>query len=326
MQVGAGTFLDGAGASVQGAFTAPPGGRTGAARTPAAGTVAAAIATARGTRAAAAGEILRDFGRVAAERNAELLGDLLSKLVRGVLTGEAGPASAGSSARAASSARTTAKAKATGALAFLQDPRLSVEEKLARLMVYLSDKYEKQLEKKLRQYADLEQGKGTPKSASSASSGAAGGSGGGFLDGILGLAGKVFPVLAGIAGGPLASIATGLATQVAGPVLGAAASALGMPAIAPLLMGAAPAVASMAGGALSGLVSGASGSSGAAPSASAGSGSTSGAGTTGELPSEKQLMTEIQILQEKQKEMFTLVSNILRAMHDTKMGVIGNIR
>jgi hypothetical protein len=37
-------------------------------------------------------------------------------------------------------------------------------------------------------------------------------------------------------------------------------------------------------------------------------------------------MTEIQILQEKQKEMFTLVSNILRSQHDTKMAVIGNLR
>ena len=37
-------------------------------------------------------------------------------------------------------------------------------------------------------------------------------------------------------------------------------------------------------------------------------------------------MTEIQILQEKQKEMFSLVSNILRSQHDTKMAVIGNIR
>jgi hypothetical protein len=37
-------------------------------------------------------------------------------------------------------------------------------------------------------------------------------------------------------------------------------------------------------------------------------------------------MLELQRLQDKQKEMFSLVSNMLRSMHDTKMAVINNLR
>jgi hypothetical protein len=93
-------------------------------------------------------------------------------------------------------------------------------------------------------------------------------------------------------------------------VLAGAATALGMPALAPAILRAGPLIG--------GAVAGAAGGSAARTSPSS-------SGAAG-APSEKQLMTEIQILQEKQKEMFTLVSNILRSLHDTKMGVIGNIR
>jgi hypothetical protein len=37
-------------------------------------------------------------------------------------------------------------------------------------------------------------------------------------------------------------------------------------------------------------------------------------------------MMELQRLVDKQKEMFAMVSNILRAQHDTRMSIIGNVR
>jgi hypothetical protein len=61
-----------------------------------------------------------------------------------------------------------------------------------------------------------------------------------------------------------------------------------------------------------------------------GAGGASGAGGTGGKAmsdaKRQQLTLEIQRLYEKQKEMFNLVSNISRISHETRSGVIGNIR
>jgi len=191
-----------------------------------------------------------------------------------------------------------------------------VEEKLARLMVHLSDKYEKQLEEKLRQYGDLESTGKTGASATAKKSTASSSPLAALGDGLAQLASK-----AGLLGGSGAAstLLPRLASQLAAPVLAGAATALGMPALAPMLLKSGPLLGSLASGAVSALT-GASGKATATTKSSSASSSTSGA------PSEKQLMTEIQILQEKQKEMFTLVSNILRSLHDTRMAVIGNIR
>ncbi|HSM91730.1 MAG TPA: hypothetical protein VLT47_02525 [Anaeromyxobacteraceae bacterium] len=242
-----------------------------------------------------------------AQRQAEQMGALLSRIARGALSGIGGTATSSSSSSAAS-----------GSLAFLKDPRLSVEEKLARLMVQLSDKYEKQLEQKLQQYADLESGKAT--SSSSTKKSASSGGSGGLLGGLTSLVSKAGLGKEALSGSSL----TKLASQVAGPVLAGAATALGFPALAPLILKAGPLLGSVASGALTELAGGAKGKV-STSKASTSSSTASGASSTGGT-SEKQLMTEIQILQEKQKEMFTLASNILRSMHDTKMAVIGNVR
>jgi hypothetical protein len=239
---------------------------------------------------------VRGLSTAAGQRNAERLGGLLSTFVRGTLASNAVAASTSS---------------ATGSLAFLKDPRLSVEEKLARLMIQLSDKYERQLEEKLRQFADLESGKATPAASTAKKS----------SGGLLGTLGEGLTALLGKTGGGTSSVGTSsivgallpkLATQLTGPVLAGAATALGMPALAPAILKAGPAI----GGLLASVTTGAA----SKPKA------TSTPASTTPVPSEKQLMTEIQILQEKQREMFTLVSNILRSQHDTKMAVIGNIR
>ncbi len=47
---------------------------------------------------------------------------------------------------------------------------------------------------------------------------------------------------------------------------------------------------------------------------------------SGDPKIEQKDMLELQRLQDKQKEMFSLVSNMLRSMHDTKMAVINNLR
>jgi len=227
--------------------------------------------------------------RASSERRAEQLGALLTRFARGAFTG------------AATSAGGSAPTSASGSLAFLKDPRLSVEEKLARLMVHLSDKYEKQLEQKLQQYSDLESGRATSSSSSRKSTS----SSSLVKSGLSSLLSK-----AGLSGLLKADGLQKLLGQVAGPVLAGAATALGMPTLAPAILKAGPMVGGLASGTLAAIAGGAGGSSGA----------------SGEASSEKRLMTEIQILQEKQKEMFTLVSNILRSQHDTKMAVLSNVR
>jgi hypothetical protein len=259
-------------------------------------TVASGPSTAPGTiRGTSLGDVVRGLSTAAGQRNAERLGGLLSTFVRGaVTTGTVGAPTTG----------------AAGSLAFLKDPRLSVEEKLARLMIQLSDKYERQLEEKLRQFADLESGKATP-SASTAKKGSWGALGA-LGDGISALLGKAGAKAGGGTSSLTGALLPKLATQLTGPVLAGAATVLGMPALAPAILKAGPAI----GGVLASLTGG------AAPKPKA----TGTPASSTPAPSEKQLMTEIQILQEKQREMFTLVSNILRSQHDTKMAVISNVR
>jgi hypothetical protein len=295
--------------------TTPPAGGAGG---PAASSAARCTpgATASPATGGVLGGLLRNVSQATLQRRAEQLGSILTSLTRSALGGGATGAT-GTASTAASSG---------GALAFLKDPKLSVEEKLARLMVHLSDKYEKQLEQKLQQYAALEGGTSSTKKSSTSSS--SGGSSA-VKQGLSALVSK-----AGL--GKLLGDGTlqKLAGQLAGPVLAGAATALGLPALAPTLLKAGPLLASFASGAFSAL-SGeagatAKGGSSTSKSATSSSKSSSSSGSSGSSSasgtSEKALMTEIQILQEKQKEMFTLVSNILRSQHDTKMAVIGNLR
>ncbi|HSN16377.1 MAG TPA: hypothetical protein VLT61_17210 [Anaeromyxobacteraceae bacterium] len=301
-----GQVLVGAGAA---AFPAASAGAAAAGRLAAATIGHAATSRSRGagTVTIAAGGAPGGATQTAAQRQAEELGALLTRLVRGAITGTSTPATAGSSGT-------------SGSLAFLKDSRLSVEEKLARLMAQLSDKYEKQLEQKLRQFGDLDAGKtGSPSSTKKSSSTSALSSLGSGLTSLLSKAGLGKDLLTG-------TFLTKLATQVAGPVLAGAATALGLPALAPLILKAGPLLGNVASGALAGLTGAATSGKSSTSKASTSSTSSTSSSSSADAPSEKQLMTEIQILQEKQKEMFTLVSNILRSLHDTKMAVIGNIR
>lgn len=210
----------------------------------------------------------------------------------------------------ASTARASSAPK--NPLAFLNDPKLSIEEKLMRLLAYQSEKWQKEMQEKLNEIAAHDSGESSKASSSKKKSS------GGVLGGVADAFGKAF------GGGSVGSV-VGAALKVpgvrtaleklGGPALGAAASALGFPQAAPLLAKHGGKVLVAAANAASSLGSGASQASGA-------TGNDSG---TKEVKQKLALM-QIQALQEKQQEMFGLVSGILRATHNTRMGVIGNIR
>ncbi len=211
-----------------------------------------------------------------------------------------------------------------------------------RLMAYLNGKWEKEMEDKMKQVAG-EDAKATSSSGASSSSGS--GSGASSTSGSKkkgGIFGTIAGALSGVVGdGPLQAVSgflkipgvKSVVDKVAGPVMAAGASAFGFPMAAPLLMKFGPQIVDFVGGvadagAASSSSSGSSGSSGASgTSSSGGSTGSSSSGTKQLSDADRQLlMTEIQRLQDKQKEMFGLVSNILKGNHDTRMAAINNMR
>lgn len=197
--------------------------------------------------------------------------------------------------------------KSTGDLAFLSDPKLSVEEKLFRFMQYFAAKYEQRLEAKLKQVAG-KQATTAAKSTSSTTKAKA--------------PAKKKSIFAKLFS---SKSVQGLLKQVSGPVLAAAATAVGLPVLAPALAKTGPDLV----GALTDVVKGIGGGSGstakaAATASSGGTQASSSTSSTEELSKADAL--EIERLQQKQQEMFSLVSNLLRGMHDTKMAVINNVR
>jgi hypothetical protein len=234
-------------------------------------------------------------------------------------------------------AKTPAKKPAAGSgyatagtdFAFLKDPALSVEEKLFRFMCAIAKRNDDAVLKKMDEMkgeAAKEAAKSAPKSGGTSAPKKSGG----FS--IWSALKTIFPVLGFTASALGDAKVKSMVSQLSGPVLAAAATALGMPMLAPLALEAGPGLtgaildmklggeASEAGEGSSGAKS--SSSSGAATSSGAASSSTSAASGQNE---QVQLM-ELQRLIDKQKEMFAMVSNILRAQHDTRMSIIGNVR
>jgi hypothetical protein len=193
--------------------------------------------------------------------------------------------------------------------AFLKDPRLSLEQKLIRFYAL----YSKKLEEDIARLKDPSKASKSSSSSKAASTKKKGGIFGKFVKAI---GEKVLkPAL----------------SKLAGPILAAGASALGFPMLAPILLKAAPALAGVATEALASLATGAASaatSSAAAASSSpspaaASSASSSSAAGSGD---DRVQMLELQQAVDKQKEMFTLVSNLLRSLHDMRMSAIQNIR
>jgi hypothetical protein len=283
-------------------------------------------------------------GGLASARTPDLLTAMLdaatgsSKPSKG--TGQATTRTTAKTAAKPTSTRTTAKTTAkttTGssgyskaasadAFAFLKDPKLSVEEKLFRFMCAIAKRNDDEVLKKMEEMkggsaaAPKAATTGQPSGTGSARKPAAVSTWSALKSLIppLGLAAQL------VGDAKLKS----MITQVSGPVLAAAVTALGMPALAPLALKAGPQLATA-------IVNGKLGGSGAAAAAgeasqggsssgSAGGASTSTSSATGK--NEQVQLMELQRLIDKQKEMFAMVSNILRAQHDTRMVMIGNVR
>lgn len=210
--------------------------------------------------------------------------------------------------------------------AFLKDPTLSVEEKLFRFMCAIAKRNDDEVLKK------MEEMKGGPSKAASSSGGSSSAASAKKSSGFsVWSALKVMIPALGITAKVLGDAQLkSLLTQLSGPVLAGAATALGLPMLAPLALSAGPKVVREI---LDGKLGG-EGPAAAGEGAGSGSTSTSGGGGSSSTTStsatsgknEQVQLMELQRLIDKQKEMFAMVSNILRAQHDTRMSIIGNVR
>jgi hypothetical protein len=214
--------------------------------------------------------------------------------------------------------------KAGGEWSFLSDPALSIEEKLSRFMIAVQKKLDAELTDKMDDYK-AKYGEGGTEAKKED-----GGFFGGLLSSILpgiggggGIFDSLFGGLEGMLGDALKSFG--------GPLLAALASAVGLPMLAPAAMK----VGESLGGALSGSLKGTTAKSGSSGSTKTGStakstskaksGTTTQKGEAGS-PDERLEMLEIQRLVEKQNQLFTLVSNLMKGMHETTMVAVQNVR
>jgi hypothetical protein len=232
----------------------------------------------------------------------------------------AGKGSGAGYARALATGTASSGVKATGDWAFLSDPSLSVEEKLSRFMIAVQKKLGDQLNEKMNDYK-AKYGEGGTETKEK--------EGGGFLGSILG---AIFPaggIFDKVLGG-LEDLLGGALKSLGGPLLAALATAVGLPMLAP----AALKFGESMGGALAGVLTGDKAKSTPAKTTTTPKPTTTSTPKTttpakkGEAgsPDERLEMLEIQRLVEKQNQMFTLVSNLLKSMHDTSMVAIQNVR
>ena len=226
-------------------------------------------------------------------------------------------ASASGYARTASPSKSSSSAKKPGPLAFLDDPKLSMEEKLLKLLAYLNDKWNKELDQKMKEFKQTS----TTTSSSGGSSGV-----GGLVKKAVGFASSAVPQL----GVTLAALrdptVRTVLRNVAGPALAAAATAAGQPQLAPIALRYGPDLVDAAAGAASYASSDTAGSSSASSGASSRTTTKETADGIGSDRDAQLKLMEMQRILDQQKEMFSLVSNLLRTTHDTRMAVIQNVR
>lgn len=260
-------------------------------------------------------------------------------------TANASAAKTGTAKKATTKASTTSKAttgyatKLPADYAFLRDATLTLEEKLSRFIGLIMTRSEQDL---LRQMEKMAPGATTSSAGSTSGGGAA--KPAAKKTSLWGLVKTLLPPLG------LASQLVGDATlkklvqQLSGPVLGAAATALGGPALGALAAKLGPTLGglltrdvkvdlSSAGTLLdlSGVAELVGLGGGAAAAASGGAAATASggspkAGAADGSTSEKAQLMELQRLQDRDRELFSLFSNMLRAMHETRMTAIHNLR
>jgi hypothetical protein len=198
-------------------------------------------------------------------------------------------------------AKTTTAAKATGDYAFLSDSSLSAQDKLLLFLALQKKTANKELETMLDKAAAQKE--------------AAAKSGGGLFGGVTKLfdvAKVVVPAL-GMADKLLGGKLDDILKQVSGPMLGAAATALGMPALAPIAMSMGP---KLLGAVLDATVPGAEKTSSSTTSSSAKKG--------GELDEVE--LARVQMLQKRVEEWTSMISNLMQSFHQSRMNVIQNLR
>lgn len=213
-------------------------------------------------------------------------------------------------------AKTSAKSKGystkrKGEFAFLDDPRMSVEEKLFRFMQLMSKKSEDDLVKKMKEFQSEK------KSSGKGASGGGGGLWTSLKSAVPGLA--TFESVIGD------KTLQKLGQELGGPVLAAAVTAVGLPELAPVAMALGPELAKAGPKLLEALDAIPVG--GSAPgSASSSSGSGLGATSDGKKTLSREEAMEIEFMMQQQQQLFSALSNVMKSMHDTKMSIIGNIR
>jgi hypothetical protein len=237
-------------------------------------------------------------------------------------------ASTRAAARSSGTARSSSSSSSHDPLAFLKDKRLSIEEKLVKLLGYLNAQWEKELQQKLDAIAA---GEAKKKASSSGSSGSSSKKKSGGLLGALGGLGDVVQAFVAPATAALKVPAVQeVLSQVGGPVLAAGVTALGFPELAPLALKYGPELVKGATsllGALDGGSAASSGGSGASGGSTGASGGATGGSAAAASDADRQtLLLEIQRIQQKQQEMLGLVSNVLKTGHDARLAVISNIR
>jgi len=207
-------------------------------------------------------------------------------------------------------------------LAFLDDPKMSVHEKVFRLLMYLSAKYDREVEAQMKKIKGSKASGGTEGTAKAKKKRKKS-----FFGKAMDKMKFVFPAV-GLSSALLESPAgKKLLQDLSGPVLAAACVGLGMPQLAPLAAQLGPSLIDGAAEAQEALLyeddepsrkaatSGGSSSSGTAASTS-----------ESKASDEKEMAMELEYLLEKQKTMTGLLSNAMRCMHETSMAVVNNIR
>jgi hypothetical protein len=236
---------------------------------------------------------------------------------------QAAAAPRASAARKASTAKRspTPSSPSPGAtaseLAFLKDKRLCVEDKLFLFMALMEKKSNAELEQAMTDYAAKRE-KATAAEKAKAEDKAKesdGGGGGGLLGGIVGAV-------------------QGVVKQVGGPLLASAATAVGAPFLVPAALSVGGSLGADLVGAVADLAGIDHGGARTAKPRSTSTASSSGASRAASAsPSsdigefdEKYEMAKIERLVQKQDAMFACLSNVMKAMHDTQMVAVNNVR
>jgi len=263
--------------------------------TPAAGGAAPAVLAAAAR--AAQGALVDGFTDAAFQAGAAALGALTGRKVTVAKASRKGAAKSGTKPPAKPKPPASAYPRE---LAFLDDKKMSVQEKIFRLLLHFQEKADREMDKKLKEYTEALKRKEDGKK------------GGGVMGAFMSVIKEALPGLEITFELLDTPAGRALASQLSGPVLAAAATALGAPALAPVLAAAGP---DLVGQAVE------------AYRKAEGASSPASKDSKAEDPAdEKRLGAELQYLQERQKAMTSLLSNTMRAMHETSMAVIQNIR